>query len=101
MADMTAAVAKMTTAVERDKSVNDGAITLLGQLSTALRNNASDPTAINALADQLDASQQALADAIVANTPAEAAVGSSQGQRERTQGRMNPGTWDQEQHTRR
>ena len=67
---MAADLSRLTAAVERDKTVNESAATLLNQLSTLLRENADDPTAINALADQLDAQQQALSDAIVANTPA-------------------------------
>lgn len=63
-------LARLTAAVERDKTVNDSAVTLLGTLSQAIRDAAGDPDAINAIADQLDQSQQALADAIEANTPA-------------------------------
>lgn len=61
---------RLTAAVEKDKTVEQSAITLLGQLSALLRANADDPTAINALADQLDAQSSALSDAVVANTPA-------------------------------
>jgi len=61
---------RLTAAVERDKTVNESAVTLLTQLSQMIRDNANDPAALNALADQLDAQQQALADAVVANTPA-------------------------------
>lgn len=67
---------KLRAAVERDRSVNESVITLMGQLAQAARdavNNAPDLEAaqaeINALADQMDAQQQALADAAVANTP--------------------------------
>jgi len=62
-------LARITAAVERDETVNQSAITLLTQLSQLIRDNAEDPAALNALADRLDAQQQALADAIVANTP--------------------------------
>lgn len=64
-------LSKITAAVERDRTVNESAVTLLGKLSEALRQAAGDPAAVQALADQLDANQQALADAVVANTPAE------------------------------
>lgn len=68
---MAADLARLTAAVERDNTVNQSAITLLNNLSQMLRDAANDPAAINALADQLDAQQQALADAVVANTPAQ------------------------------
>jgi len=61
---------RLTAAVERDNTVNQSAITLLNNLSQLIRDNATDPAALNALADQLDAQQQALADAVTANTPA-------------------------------
>lgn len=61
---------KVTAAVERDRTVNESAVTLLTNLSSMLRDAAGDADAVNALADQLDAQQQALADAVVANTPA-------------------------------
>lgn len=61
---------RLQTAVERDATVNQSAITLLNNLAQMLRDSADDPAAITALADQLDAQQQALADAVVANTPA-------------------------------
>jgi len=61
---------KLTAAVARDKTVNESAATLLGQLADLIRATAGDAAAVNALADSLDAQQQALADAVVANTPA-------------------------------
>jgi hypothetical protein len=63
-------LSRLQAAVERDNTVNQSAITLLGNLAQLLRDNAGDATAINALADSLDAQQQALADAVTANTPA-------------------------------
>lgn len=63
-------LSRLQAAVARDTTVNQSAITLLGQLSQLLRDNAGDATAINALADQLDAQQSSLADAVTANTPA-------------------------------
>lgn len=60
---------RLEEAVKRDATVNQSAITLLGNLSDELRKVANDPAAVNALADQLDANQKALADAVVANTP--------------------------------
>lgn len=67
---MAADLARLTAAVERDETVNQSAITLLNSLSQLIRDNADDPAALNALADKLDAQQQQLADAVVANTPA-------------------------------
>jgi ABC-type transporter Mla subunit MlaD len=68
---------KLKAAVERDRTVNESVITLLGQLAQLARdavNNAPDLEAaqaeINALADQMDAQQDALAAAATANTPA-------------------------------
>lgn len=61
---------RLTAAVERDKTVNESAATLLSQLSEQIRATAGDAAAANALADALDAQQQKLADAVVANTPA-------------------------------
>ncbi len=63
-------LASLTAAVERDKTVNESAITLLGGLSQKLKDAKDDPVAIQALIDALDSQQQALADAVVANTPA-------------------------------
>lgn len=68
---MAADLTRLTAAVERDSTVNQSAITLLNSLSQLIRDNATDPAALTALADQLDAQQQALADAVVANTPAQ------------------------------
>lgn len=61
---------RLQDAVTRDNTVNQSAITLLANLAQLVRDTAGDPAAVNALADQLDAQQQALADAVVANTPA-------------------------------
>jgi hypothetical protein len=63
-------LSRVEAAVARDKTVNESAITLFGQLSQLVRDTAGDPAKVAALADALDAQQQALADAIVANTPA-------------------------------
>ncbi len=63
--DLTAITQSVTDTI----TVEDSAIALLGHLSDLLKANASDPTAILALATSLDAKRTALADAIVANTP--------------------------------
>jgi hypothetical protein len=67
---MAFSLARIEASVARDKTVNESAVTLLGQLSQMIRDTAGDEAKANELADQLDAQQQALADAIVANTPA-------------------------------
>ncbi len=56
--------------VARDQTVNASAITLLSSLASQLEALKNDPAAIQALADSLKASQDALAAAVVANTPA-------------------------------
>lgn len=61
---------RLTAAVEKEKTVDESAATLLAQLSGLLKAHANDPAAINALADQLDVQSDALAAAVTANTPA-------------------------------
>jgi hypothetical protein len=62
-------LSRVEAAVARDNTVNQSAITLLEQLSQLVRDTAGDPAKVAALADALDAQQQALADAVVAHTP--------------------------------
>jgi hypothetical protein len=57
-------------AVAKDTEVDASAITLLGGLAQMLRDAAADPAKIAEIAAALDANAQALADAVVANTPA-------------------------------
>lgn len=59
---LTASVAALTTAEQ-------SAVALLNQLSQLIRDNAEDPTALNKLADDIDADTAALAAAVTANTP--------------------------------
>lgn len=66
MADLTA----ITASVTENTSAAQSAVTLLNQLGDLIEANATDPAALQALADQLHANSQALADAVVANTPA-------------------------------
>lgn len=65
MADLSA----LQTAVEATTTVEQSAIELLGQLAQMLRDAATDPAAIQALATQLDSKKAELADAVVQNTP--------------------------------
>lgn len=62
-------LSRLEAAVARDRTVNESAITLLADLAQRLRDAANDPAAINALADALEANQDALAAAVSANTP--------------------------------
>ena len=58
----------LTREVHETSSVIESAIALLNGLGAAVRAAASDPAAVQALADELDAKQAALAAAIAANT---------------------------------
>jgi hypothetical protein len=60
----------LTGTVVETGSVIDSAITLLDGLSAQIAAIKDDPAAIQALADELTAKKDALAAAIVANTPA-------------------------------
>jgi len=64
-------LARLTTAVENDKTVNESAATLITGLAEQLRAVAGDAAAVNALADALDSQSAALSEAVSANTPAE------------------------------
>ena len=55
--------------VTAETSVIDSAVTLLGQLAQLIRDNANDPTKLQALADSIDADTGKLAAAVTANTP--------------------------------
>lgn len=65
MVDLT----RITQEVHETTDAEESAIVLLGRLSDLLKQNAADPVAINALADDLQAKKTALAASIVANTP--------------------------------
>lgn len=69
---MSAEMDRLTASVQRNTSVTDSALALISGLADQVRNAASsgDPAALNALADQIDAESQKLADAVTANTPA-------------------------------
>lgn len=60
----------LTAAVTNENTVIDSAITLLTEISAQLSAAATDPAAVQALADEINAKAQTLADAITANTPA-------------------------------
>lgn len=66
MLDLTALQAE----VERDKTVNESAATLLAGLSAKIEELKGDPVALQALADSLKSNSDALAAAVEKNTPA-------------------------------
>ena len=66
MADLTA----IQTAVTENGDVEQSAVTLLGQLSALITANATDPAALQDLANTLEAQKADLAAAVTANTPA-------------------------------
>ena len=68
--DMTIQMDALTREVEEQTTVVDSAITLLESLAEEIRANAADQVALGELADRLDASGTALADAVAANTKA-------------------------------
>lgn len=69
---MSAELDRLTQEVAQTRTVVDSAIALLARLAQLIRDAASDPAKLAALADDLDAQQGALADAVTANTPADA-----------------------------
>lgn len=69
-AKMATDLTALTAAVTRDTEVSTSAITLLNHLSELLAASATDPAAIQSIAESLTANADALAAAVVANTPA-------------------------------
>lgn len=55
--------------VEANSAVTDSAVQLLTELGDMMRAAADDPAAVRALADQVQAKKDELANAVVANTP--------------------------------
>ena len=66
---MSAELDRLTASVTAIKDVADSAVALIAGLAQQIRDLANSPAALTALADQLDADKQELADAITANTP--------------------------------
>jgi len=56
--------------VADEATVVGSVVTLLNNLSQQLKDAGNDPAKIQAIIDQVDANKKALADAVVANTPA-------------------------------
>lgn len=66
---MSAELERLTTEVTEIGAVVDSAVTLINGLAQQIRDLATDPAALNALADELDTKANALAAAVAANTP--------------------------------
>jgi hypothetical protein len=67
MADLS----ELRSAVERDTSVTESAITLLNSLADQIRDAADDPAEVRAIADSINSNTDQLADAVATNTPAQ------------------------------
>ena len=66
---MSAQLDKLTQEVSETNTVIDSAIALLSSLSDQIRNLKDDPAKLEQLANDLDAKQTELANAVAANTP--------------------------------
>ena len=66
---MSAALDRVQAEVTEMSAAVDSAIVLIEGLAQRIRDLATDPVALNAFADELDAKSNALAAAVVANTP--------------------------------
>jgi TolA-binding protein len=71
---MSAQVQRIQDDVTNLTSISQSAIALIVGLAQQVRDNATDPAALNALADQLEASSADLAEAVAANTPSDPAA---------------------------
>lgn len=67
-ADMSEALDRLTAEVAETRDATQAAVTMISGLAAQIRDNIDDSDALNALADQLDASQVEIADAITAGT---------------------------------
>ena len=65
----------LTTQVQETNTVIGSAVVLIQGLKAALDAAGTNPVALKALSDSLNTSEQALASAVLANTPAPAPVG--------------------------
>lgn len=66
---MSAALDRLTQEVAQTKDAVASVLTLVDGLAQQIRDNIDDSDALNALADDLDAQQKDIADAVTANTP--------------------------------
>lgn len=67
---MSVALDRLTADVALQSVTNTSVLTLLSGLAAIIRSNVDDSSELNALADTLESQGKALADAVVANTPA-------------------------------
>lgn len=67
---MTAALDRLTAEVAETKTVAASLEAVVAGLAQQIRDNIGDDAALNALADDLDATNKGIADAVTANTPA-------------------------------
>lgn len=68
---MSVALDRLTAEVAETKTIAASAVALIRGLAQQIRDNATDPAALNALADELDATQADLGAAVAENTPAD------------------------------
>lgn len=66
---MSAALDRLTAEVAETKTAVASVLALVAGLAQQIRDNTDDPVALNKLADDLDAAQTEIADAVTANTP--------------------------------
>ena len=66
---MSAELDRLTTEVSESRTAVDSVLALVAGLAQQIRDLATDPAALNALADQLDQQQADIAAAVSANTP--------------------------------
>lgn len=76
-AQMTQATDNLATAVQRETSVVSSVTTLISGLASQIKQTSADPQ-VQALADRINANSDTLANAVTANTPAQAGDGSAQ-----------------------
>jgi hypothetical protein len=67
---MSAQLDALKAKVARNTTVAESAVTLIKGLAQQIRDNADDPVALQALADELDATDTNLGNAVTENTPA-------------------------------
>jgi chromosome segregation ATPase len=68
--NMSAQLDALKAKVARNTTVAESAVTLIKGLAQQIRDNADDPAALAALADELDATDTNLGNAVTENTPA-------------------------------
>jgi hypothetical protein len=76
---MSQATDNLASAVQRETSVVSSVTTLISGLAAQIKQTSSDPQ-VQALADQINSNSDTLANAVTANTPAEAGSGGSTGE---------------------